>query len=580
MERRLSAIMAADVVGYSRLIGMDETGTLAALRSVKKELVDPALKRHRGRIVKLMGDGLLAEFPSVVDAVAAAVKIQEGAVEFSSQFPDDRKILLRIGVNLGDVVVEDGDIFGDGVNIAARLQEISEPGGVAVSASVHRELRGKLDLSFKDTGEQGLKNIAEPVRTWTWLPGQRTSRNDIAAPALSVVHRPSIAVLPFKNSSNDPDQEFLADGMTEDVISGLSKFHSLFVISSRSSFVFKGTPDNVRDIGNELEVRYVHEGSIRRVGSRIRVTGELIDVETGNYLWSGKFDRSLEDIFAVQDEVAEAIVRAIAPEIGQAEIVRAQRLPPDSLNAWALYQRGLGLYPSGVKEDFQTGIELFDKAVSLDPTFVDAKAMGALLRLRFVFYFRPDNTDVLIKQAQELLQDAMRLDPRNAICYSGMGRLYNILGQPEAAVEACREAIALNSNSVLAHMELASALSGKHLWVEGIEHFDAARKLSPRDPHVSATYAGRAIYLFNLGRYEECVGSAMTVSRGPNPRYWCDAALVAALTMLGRDTEAQLAKKTLLERKPDFSISAYTQFTSRVNTETMKEALRKAGLPG
>jgi adenylate cyclase len=284
MERRLAAILAADVVDYSRLIGADEAGTLAGLRSLRKEVVEPILKRHHGRVVKLMGDGLLAEFASVVDAVTAAIEIQEATPGRTAHLPEDRRIALRIGVNTGDVAVEDGDLFGDGVNIAARLQEVADPNGVAISEGAHRELSGRLDLPFEDVGEKALKNIKQTVRIWLWSPLNRTKGISGSNEPSALPRKPSIAVLPFDNLSRDQQHEYLADGMTEDVITGLSQFRSLFVIARNSTFSYKGQSPDVRAVARDLGVRYILEGSVRQGGNRIRITGQLIDAETGNHI--------------------------------------------------------------------------------------------------------------------------------------------------------------------------------------------------------------------------------------------------------------------------------------------------------
>ena len=309
MERRLAAILALDVVGYSRLIGADEAGTLTMLRTLRKELVEPTLKRHHGRVVKLMGDGLLAEFASVVDAVAAAVDIQEAIPERSAHLPEDRRVTLRVGVNIGDVVVEDGDLFGDGVNIAARLQEVADPNGVAISNGAHRELRGKLELPFADAGEKDLKNIVEPVRAWLWSPANSLADAPTSELPLAETDKPSIAVLPFDNMSGDKEQEFFADGMTEDIITALSKHRWLRVIARNSTFKFKGKAVDIRQIAAELGARYVVEGSVRRSGQRLRITAQLIDAATRDHLWAERYDRSLEDIFDLQDEITDTGVR-------------------------------------------------------------------------------------------------------------------------------------------------------------------------------------------------------------------------------------------------------------------------------
>src|SRR5262245_49622464 len=315
-QRRLAAIVSADVAAYSRLMGRDETGTLAALKALRQEVVDPAITSHGGRIVKTTGDGLLLEFPSVVNAVRCAVEMQTAMVTKTVDVPEDRRIAFRIGINLGDIIVEGDDIFGDGVNVAARLQEIAAPGGICISGRVHEDVRDRLDTAFDDGGTQTLKNIARPVQVWRWQHGMEVLPKATPAPtALLLPEKPSIAVLAFLNMPGAPEQEYFTDGVTEDIITELSRFHSLFVIARNSSFSYKGRSPDVRQVGKDLGVRYVVEGSIRRSSDRIRVTGQLIDTLTGNHIWAERYDRVLEDIFAVQEEVTRAIVAAIAPQI-------------------------------------------------------------------------------------------------------------------------------------------------------------------------------------------------------------------------------------------------------------------------
>jgi adenylate cyclase len=376
--------------------------------------------------------------------------------------------------------------------------------------------------------------------------------------------------------SGDPEQEFFADGMTEDIITGLSRFRSLFVIARNSTFAYKGSSPDVREVARDLGVRYVLEGSVRRAGERIRITGQLIDAETGNHLWAERYDRKLEDIFAVQDEVTAAIVAAIAPEIGQSEIERVKRRPPESIDAWALFQQGMALYPSGTAKDFQAAIALFDRARELDPGFVEALVMAGHMRTRYALFFNPDGRDALLDEAQELLQTAMRIDPSDATCHMAMGRWHVIKGEPEIGMEYCREAVALNPNSVLAHFELGIALNSAGRYEEALAHYDTARRLSPRDLHAAALSTAPTLSLFMLGRFEEAAANAARVSRSPNPRYWADALLVAALIRLGRKAEAEAAKAVLLERKSDFTIRSIPGGLSR--TEVLS-ALREAGLP-
>jgi adenylate cyclase len=366
--RRLAAILAADVAGYSRLIGADEGGTLQALKAIRAELIDPKIASHNGRLVKTTGDGLLVEFGSVVDALRCATEVQAGMAERNATMRENKRIEYRIGINMGDIVVEDGDIFGDGVNVAARLEVLAAPGGICVSARVQEDAVGKLDLAFEDMGEQQLKNIARPVRAY----GVATSSVSATAqetPALALPDKPSVAVLPFNNMSGDPEQEFLADGIAEDIITALSRYPSLFVIARNSCFTYKGRAVDVKQVGRELGVRYVLEGSLRKSGNRIRVTAQLVEAESGNHVWAERYDRDLADIFAVQDETTEAVTIAVAPAIRNAELRRAIRKPTGNLDAWAAYQRGLWHLSKSIAEDNALAREFFQRAIDLDPNF-------------------------------------------------------------------------------------------------------------------------------------------------------------------------------------------------------------------
>src|SRR5262245_3514581 len=347
VERRLAAILAADVAGYSRLMGADEEGTLARLKAIRCEMADPKIKEHRGRIVKTTGDGWLLEFGSVVDAVRCAVDVQRAMAERNAHVPPDRHVELRMGINLGDIIKDGRDIYGDGVNVAARLEALAEPGGICVSRVVRDQVRDKLAFSFEDMGEQQVKNIARPVRVHRvrlfedqGLPTVHPSDQATAAP-LAMPDKPSVAVLPFTNMSGDLEQEFLADGIAEDVITALSRYPSLFVIARNSCFTYKGRAVDVKQVGRDLGVRYVLEGSLRKAGNRIRVTGQLVEAESGKHVWAERYDRDLADIFALQDEITGAVTIAIAPAIADAERKRAMRRPPESLDAWTAYQRGL-----------------------------------------------------------------------------------------------------------------------------------------------------------------------------------------------------------------------------------------------
>src|SRR6202521_2781761 len=372
--RRLAAILAADVAGYSRLMGADEEGTHERLKAHRRALVDPKITEHRGRIVKTTGDGMLVEFASVVDAVRCAVEVQRGMAERNAEVPQEQRIEFRIGINVGDIILDGGDIFGDGVNVAARLEGLAEPGGICLSGDAQRQVRGKLDVVFEDAGEQRLKNIAWPVRVFRVRPAGAAAN---ARPALALPDKPSIAVLPFQNLSGDPEQEYFADGMVEDIITALSRFRNLFVISRNSSFTYKGHAVDVKQVGRELGVRYVLEGSVRKAANRVRITAQLIDAATGAHLWADRFDGGLEDIFSLQDQVTASVVGAIAPKLEQAEIERAKRKPTESLDAYDYYLRGIASVNLGTRDANAEALRLFYRASELDPDFATAYGMAA-----------------------------------------------------------------------------------------------------------------------------------------------------------------------------------------------------------
>jgi len=374
VERRLTAILAADVAGYSRLMGADEEGTLAQLKAHRRALVDPKITEHRGRIVKTTGDGMLVEFASVVDALRCAVEIQRGMAERNAEVPQDRRIEFRVGIHQGDIIIEEGDILGDGVNVAARLEGLAESGGICVSGRVQEDAEGKLEIPFENAGEQQLKNISRPVRVYrVRLGGVAPS----SRPALPLPDKPSIAVLPFQNMSGDPEQEYFADGIVDEIITALSRFRSIFVIARNSTFTYKGRPVDVKQVGRELGVRYVLEGGVRKAANRVRITAQLIDATTAAHLWVDRFDGSLENVFDLQDQVTASVVGQIAPKLEQAEIERARRKPTESLDAYDFYLRGMASLRQWTKEGNDEAQRLFYKAIELDQDFSSAYGMAA-----------------------------------------------------------------------------------------------------------------------------------------------------------------------------------------------------------
>ena len=375
VERRLTAILAADIAGYSRLMGADEEGTLAVLKTLRREVADPKIKEHRGRIVNTSGDGLLSEFASVVDAIRCAVEVQREMAARNADVKPEQRIEFRIGINLGDIIIEGNDIFGDGVNIAARLEALAEPGGICVSRVVRDQVRDKLAISLEDMGEQQVKNIARPVRAYRAVLAERADRPGIpleTAASRTVPDRPSIAVLPFTNVSGDSEQEYFVDGITEDIITALSKWRWFLVIARNSSFAYKGRPVDLKEVGRDLGVRYLLEGSMRRAGQRVRISSQLIDIATGTHLWAERYDRDLIDIFAVQDDITSRVVAAIEPALSRAESQRVIAKRPENMGAWDCCQRGFWHVHKGTRADGATAYGLFKQALALDPNLADA----------------------------------------------------------------------------------------------------------------------------------------------------------------------------------------------------------------
>ena len=407
VERRLAAILAADVAGYSRLIGADEGGTLARLRALRRELLDPKIAECRGRLVKTTGDGLLIEFGSVVDALRCAVEVQREMTGRNTGVPPDSRIEFRIGINVGDIVVEDGDIFGDGVNVAARLEALAEPGGICVAARVQEDAAGKLDLAFEDIGEQQLKNIARPVRAYRVIAsaGSASVRAD---PILALPDKPSIAVLPFANMSGDPEQEYFADGMVEEIITALSRIRWLFVIARNSTFTYKGQAIDVKRVGRELGVRYVLEGSVRKAGGRVRITAQLIEAETGAHLWADRFDGSLDDVFELQDQVAKSVAGVIEPALQAAETARSANRPTVDLTAYDLYLRADAMIlPSATQ--IPEALRLLEQAIEHDPNYGPALGLAARCCLRLVADGRSGNPEADSRKGIDFGRRALRV---------------------------------------------------------------------------------------------------------------------------------------------------------------------------
>jgi TolB-like protein/class 3 adenylate cyclase len=589
VERRLAAILAADVAGSCRLIGIDEEGTLAQLKALRKTLFDPKVSDHRGRIVKNTGDGALVEFASVVDAVRCADEIQRSVAEQNTDVPQDKRIEFRIGIHVGDIIIADDDIFGDGVNIAVRLEGIAEPGGICISDDAHRQVRGKVESILEDMGSQSLKNIAEPMRAWRVRIGPSSSPatkppTETALP-LALPDKPSIAVLPFTNMSGDPKQDYFADGMVEEIITALSHFRQLFVIARNSSFTYKGRAVDVKQVGRELGVRYVLEGSVRKAAKRVRITGQLVDTATGAHLWADRFDGGLGDIFDLQDQVTESVVGAIAPAVEKAEIERAKRKPTESLDAYALYLRGLAsYYQHGSRQANDEALRLFNSAIELDPDFASAygRAATCYVAAKINGWFSDTAND--IAEVTRLAQRAVELGKDDAIALAAGGYalafVVRDLGVGAALID---RALVLNSN--LAEVWFYGG------WVKtwlgepeaAIERFARAMRLSPLDPRVTGMRGGTAFAHFFLGRYDEAASwAAMALQDNPDFHPGLRAA-AASNAMAGRPEQAHKAMARLRQLNPALRVSTLKDvlgpYRRAEDLSRLEEGLRRAGLP-
>jgi TolB-like protein/class 3 adenylate cyclase len=543
-SRRLAAILAADVAGYSRLMGADEEGTLAALKAIRRELSDPKVKEHRGRIVKTTGDGLLIEFASVVDAVRCAVEVQRAMAERNADVPPDRRIELRMGINLGDIIKDGRDIFGDGVNVAARLEALAEPGGICVSRVVRDQVRDKLAFSFEDMGEQQVKNIARPVRVHRVLLGERPGSSEPAAavsapPPLVLPDKPSIAVLPFQNMSGDPEQEYFADGMVEEIITALSRIKWLFVIARNSSFTYKGRAIDVKQVGRELGVRYVLEGSVRRAGNRVRITAQLIEALSDAHLWAERFDGSLEDVFELQDKVAISVAGVIEPTLQVAEIRRSVERPTSDLTAYDLYLRALSDAYTWEKGEILAALDLLGQAIERDPQYGPALALAAMCQQNLHINGWIEDPETGRRDCIDLARRALRVAGDDPYVLGNVAYVLGYFGEDiDAAVELIDRALAFNPSFAIGWQR-----SGwLRLWTGepdlAIEHFETALRLSPRE-RLAGSYMAIGVGHFFARRFEE--SAAMLLRSLQEHAGWAPTYrfLAACYAHLGRLDEAR-----------------------------------------
>jgi len=565
-------------------MGLDEEGTLARLKAARKAIVDPALASHRGRIVKTTGDGMLVEFASAVDAVRSSLEVQRSMAEQNAAVPLDQRIEFRIGIHVGDIIFDDNDIFGDGVNIAARLEGIAEPGGVCLSDDTYRQIRGKVEIACDDLGPQNLKNIAEPMRAWrVQLGGQGAAKPQPGSPAgqaplLALPDKPSIAVLPFQNMSGDPGQEYFADGIVEDIITALSRFKSLFVIARNSSFTFKGRAVDIKEVGRRLGVRYVLEGSVRKASGKVRITGQLIDAVTGAHIWVDRFERDLTDIFALQDEVTLAVVSAIEPKMLQTEIAMATRRRPENLTAYDFYLRAMPQYYLTTREGLAEAIRLAHRALELDPRFGSVAALAGLCHALNVVLGYANDPQFDRKEAVRLARLALSIDDGDPETLARAAVISAFMvGDSEAEIEMADRAVALNPNSWITWNSRGHVYRIAGLPEEAIRSFERVIRMSPVDPRQHMTLTGIGQALIELGRFDEAIVVLKKALR-QNLYLTTYRCLASAFAHLGRDAEAHDAAARVLEIDPAFTISALIARVPK-NSKLFIEGLRKAGLP-
>ena len=582
VSRRLVAVFAADVEGYSRLMGADEVGTLKGLTE-RRAILDRLIGEHRGRIANTAGDSVLAEFGSAVDAVQCAVDAQTALAEANSSQAPDRRICFRIGIHIGDVMVRAGDLFGDGVNIAARLQSIAMPGGVCISGATYDQVRKVLLLTFVDLGVQQVKNIQEPIRAYQVGAPSETRE---AAPARvaeaenspPLPNKPSIAVLPFQNMSGDPEQEYFADGIVEEIITALSRFKWLFVIARNSSFTFKGKAVDIKEVGRRLGVRYVLEGSVRKASGKVRITGQLVDAVTGAHIWADRFERDLTDIFALQDEVTVAVVCAIQPKLLQTEIGMATRRRAENFTAYDLYLRALQQFHLSSREGVAEALRLADHALELEPRFGAVAALAGICHMQNVLFGYAIDAQFERKEAIRLLRLALSVDDDDPDTLANAA-LISAFMVGDCESEMADRAVALNPNSFLAwHCRgWVYRIAGQP--EEALRSFERATRMSPVDTRLHLTFAGMGSALIELRRFDEAIVAAKKARR-QSPSYSASyRCLVCAFAHLGRDGEAREAAARLLETDPTFTISAWIARGGQANSKLMIEGLRKAGLP-
>jgi adenylate cyclase len=586
VQRKLAAILSADVVGYSRLMAEDESATIRTLTDYR-EAIAMLVRQHRGRVVDSPGDNVLADFPSALEAVRCAVEIQRILQVRNADLPVERRMEFRVGVHLGDVAVEGERIYGDGINIAARLEGLAEAGGICISGMVHSQVRNKLDLGYEDLGDQSIKNLPEPVRVYRVqvkplegdaveaLPGME----ELTVPGFS--GQPAIAVLPFENLSGDPEQEYFADGIAEDLITRLSAWTDFPVIARNSSFTYKGKSVDVKQVSQELGARYVVEGSVRKAGDQVRVSAQLIDASTGHHVWAERYDRKLEDIFSLQDEITEALVGAMNPALLKSEMERAARKDPQNLDAYDAGLRALWHLWKFTEEDNTKARTLAERAIKLDPGAGRYFNVLAMTHYMDIFYQWTDSAARSREELFRVAQQGVKLDSTNAMNQWALAWAHSLQGQGDRATAAAELAVQLDPSLADAHFALGMFLTARGDADKGIAHVEKAVRLSPQAPVVNFYLHGIAVGHFGAGRYEEAVRwEQRSLQRDPD--LWiAHGTLASSYAHLGRTDEARTALQEMLRRSPEFSLEAVRMIFSYVNpdfTESWIDGLRMAGL--
>ena len=583
-ERRLTTILAADVVGFSRLMGADESGTFSALKAHREELFEPKSRQYGGRTVKLMGDGTLMEFASVVDAVLFAVEVQCAMREQNADVPAERQFVYRIGINIGDIIVEGDDIYGDGVNIAARLEGLSEPGGICVSRNVFDQVKNKIEVGFEDLGDQQVKNIEEPVRVYrvTTGPCERLKGGlaivaGATACAADAAEKPAIAVLPFDNMSGDAEQEYFADGITEDIITELARFQNLVVIARNSTFTYKGKAARIKDVARDLGVHYVVEGSVRKAGNRVRVTVQLIESKSEKHVWAERYDRDLTDIFEIQDEVTKAIIGALPSRLEAADIERIKRKPPQDLAAYDYVLRSKILHHHGTREANAEALQVLDKAIEVDPNYAQAYAWKACTLRQAILRGYAEEPDAFNAQRIENAEKALALDENDMECLRILCEIHMEQEDLDKAEHYHNRAFALNPNDPRMLAQRGELL----VWLgnpeEGAQWVHRAMQLDPFGANGFAHLLGRALRADR--RYEDAIAAFKQVG---NPRYQHCAEMAACCAAMGNDDEAAKQTAEALRLNPDFSTETYIAslpYRNAADREHLRDSLHQAGLP-